>query len=57
MLKENLKMKMPSAISTWLMIVYFLLVGLAAFIPAAASMPWLAGIVALGVAVALFLGR
>ena len=50
-------MKMPTAISTWLMIVYFLLVGLAAFIPGAASMPWLAGIFALAIAVALFLGR
>ena len=50
-------MKMPSAISTWCMIIYFLLVGLAAFIPAAAAMPWLAGIFALGAAVFLFLGR
>lgn len=50
-------MKMPSKISTWLMIIYFLLVGLAAFIPAAASMPWLAGLFALGTAVFLFLDR
>ena len=50
-------MKMPSAISTWCMIIYFLLAGLAAFIPAAASMPWLMGIFALGAAVFLFIGK
>ncbi len=48
-------MNMPKAISTWCMILYFLLVGLAAFglgIPA-----FLTGIVALAAAVFLFLGR
>ncbi len=50
-------MNMPKALSTWCMIVYFLLAGLAAFIPAAASMSWLMGIFALGAAVFLFLGR
>ena len=50
-------MKVPSSLSTWCMIIYFLLAGLAAFIPAAASMPWLMGIFALGAAVFLFLGR
>ena len=50
-------MKMPSKISTWLMIVFFLLFGLAAFIPGAASMPWLNGLVALATAVLLFLDR
>jgi len=50
-------MSMPKSLSTWCMIVYFLLAGLAAFIPAAASMPWLGGIFALGAAVFLFLGR
>ena len=50
-------MSMPKSLSTWCMIVYFLLVGLAAFIPAAAAMPWLAGLFALGAAVCLFLGR
>ncbi len=50
-------MKMPSKISTWLMILFFLLFGLAAFIPGAASMPWLNGLIALGVAVFLFLDK
>ena len=50
-------MSMPKSLSTWCMIVYFLLAGLAAFIPAAASMPWLMGIFALGAAIFLFLGR
>ena len=50
-------MNMPKSLSTWCMIVYFLLAGLAAFIPAAASMPWLMGIFALGAALFLFLGR
>ena len=50
-------MSMPKSLSTWCMIIYFLLAGLAAFIPAAASMPWLMGIFALGAAVFLFLGR
>ena len=50
-------MKMPSAISTWCMILFFLLTGLAAFgvvLPMAAT---LTGILALGAAVFLFLGR
>ncbi len=50
-------MKMPSKISTWLMIVFFLLFGLAAFIPAAASMPWLNALVAIATAVFLFLDK
>lgn len=50
-------MKIPTKLSTWFMIIYFLLAGLAAFIPAAASMPWLMGIFALGAAVTLFLDR
>lgn len=51
-------MKMPSSISTWFMILYFLVAGLAAFFPAAFSgMPWGIGILALGAAVFLFLGR
>ncbi len=57
MLKENLKMKMPSALSTWCMILYFLFAGLAAFgvtIPFGAI---LMGIFALGAAATLFLGR
>ena len=47
-------MKMPKAISTWLMIAFFLLYGLAALgigIPAL-----LTGLVALAAAVLLFLG-
>ncbi len=50
-------MKMPSAISTWCMILFFLLAGLAAFgvsIPMAGT---LTGLFALGAAVFLFLGR
>lgn len=49
-------MKMPSALSTWCMILFFLLAGLGAFvaIPMAAT---LTGIFALGAAVFLFLGR
>ncbi len=48
-------MNMPKAISTWLMIVFFLLVGLAYLglgIP-----PILTGLVALATAVVLFIGR
>jgi hypothetical protein len=48
-------MNMPKAISTWLMILFFLLAGLAYLgigIPGV-----LTGIVALGAAVFLFLGR
>ena len=49
-------MKMPSRPSTWFMIVYFLLVGLAAL--GVFSAPgWLTGIAAVGAAVLLFLGR
>ena len=50
-------MNMPKSIATWCMIIYFLLAGLATIIPAAASMPWLMGIFALGAAIFLFLGR
>ena len=50
-------MKMPSKISTWLMIAFFLLFGLAAFVSGAATMPWLNGLVALAAAVFLFLDR
>lgn len=49
-------MKMPSKLSTWFMVLYFLFVGLGAFV-AAANIPWLIGIFALGAAVTLFLGR
>ena len=50
-------MKMPTALSTWFMILYFLFAGLAAFgitLPFAAM---LMGIFAIGAAVTLFLGR
>ena len=50
-------MKMPSALSTWFMILYFLFAGLAAF---GVTLPYAAvlmGIFALGAAVTLFLGR
>jgi hypothetical protein len=51
-------MKMPSAISTWFMVLFFLVYGLAAFFPAVfAGMPWLMGILALGAAVFLFIGK
>lgn len=50
-------MNMPKNLSTWCMVIYFLLAGLAAFIPAAASMPWLMGIFALAAAVFLFIGK
>ena len=55
-LKGECLMKMPSALSTWCMILFFLLAGLGAFvaIPMAAT---LTGIFALGAAVFLFLGR
>jgi uncharacterized membrane protein (DUF485 family) len=50
-------MKMPGKISTWLMIVYFLWAGLAAFVPALAGMGIVGAIVALGIAVTLFLDK
>lgn len=48
-------MKMPSAISTWCMILFFLLTALTAF--GVLSNGVLAGIFALGAAIFLFLGR
>ena len=49
-------MKMPSKLSTWSMVLYFLLVGLAAF--GVFSAPgWLTGVLALAAAITLFLGR
>ncbi len=47
---------MPSKISAWFMILFFLLFGLASFV-AALQLPWLMGILALGAAVFLFLDR
>jgi hypothetical protein len=56
--EEIIIMKMPSAISTWFMVLFFLVYGLAAFFPAVfAGMPWLMGILALGAAVFLFIGK
>ncbi len=51
-------MKMPKTISGWCMILFFLLFGLAAFIPALAGgfFPMLIGLLALGTAVFTFLG-
>lgn len=49
-------MNMPKAISTWAMIVYFLLVGLGLVLGLAIP-PILTGLVALVAAVFLFLGR
>jgi len=48
-------MKMPSAISTWCMILFFLFTALAAF--GVLTNSFLAGIFAVGAAVFLFLGR
>jgi hypothetical protein len=52
-------MKMPSAISTWCMILFFLFAGLAAFgVTVGGSLfGILTGIFALGAAIFLFLGR
>jgi len=55
--KGEYKMSMPKTIAGWCTVLFFLFYGLAAFIPAAASMPWLTGILALGAAVFTFLGR
>lgn len=48
-------MKMPSALSTWFMVLFFLFAALAAF--GVFSNGILTGILALGAAVFLFLGR
>jgi hypothetical protein len=48
-------MKMPSAISTWFMVLFFLFAALAAF--GVFSNAMLTGLLALGAAVFLFLGR
>lgn len=52
-------MAMPKTIAGWCMILFFLIFGLAAFIPAFAGgfFPMLLGLLALGVAVFTFLGR
>ena len=50
-------MSMPKKISSWLMILYFLVVGLGAFVSSIAGMTWLAGILALGTAVFLFIDK
>lgn len=50
-------MKMPTAISTWCMVLFFLFAGLAAFGLAFPFMGYLTGIFALGAAVFLFLGK
>ena len=52
-------MKMPKALSTWFMVLFFLLVGLAAFVPAFSDSFFavFTGIFALGAAVTLFLGK
>ena len=55
--KGEYLMNMPSAISTWCMILFFLLAGLAAFGVAVPMAGILSGIFALGAAVFLFLGR
>jgi hypothetical protein len=48
-------MKMPTAISTWCMILFFLLTALTAF--GVLANGFLAGIFAAGAAIFLFLGR
>jgi hypothetical protein len=52
-------MKMPSAISTWCMVLFFLFAGLSAFGVSVGGSLWgiLTGLFALGAAVFLFLGR
>ncbi|MFT3891794.1 MAG: hypothetical protein QM730_09200 [Anaerolineales bacterium] len=50
-------MRVPSAISTWCMILFFLLAGLAAFGVSIPMSGVLTGIFALGAAIFLFLGR
>ena len=53
--EEHTTMNMPKAISTWLMVLFFLLAGLAYL---GVGIPGiLTGIVAIAVAVFLFLGR
>jgi hypothetical protein len=50
-------MKMPSALSTWCMILFFLFAGLASFGIGIPMGGILTGIFALGAAIFLFLGR
>jgi len=52
-------MKTPKALSTWFMVLYFLIVGLAAFVPAFGDSFFavFAGLFAIGAAVTLFLGK
>ena len=52
---EN-EMKMPSALSTWFLVLFFLFAALAAFGVFTAP-GWLDGIFALGAAITLFLGK
>ena len=55
-LRRSIQMNMPKAISTWCMVVFFLLVGLTDLLGIGIP-PVLTGIVALAAAVFLFLGR
>jgi hypothetical protein len=50
-----MKMNMPRAISTWFMILFFLFYGLSLFVAAIPAA--LIGLLALGAAVFLFIGR
>lgn len=50
-------MRVPSAISTWCMILFFLFTGLAAFGVAVPMADVLIGLFALGAAIFLFIGR
>jgi hypothetical protein len=54
--REVKPMKVPSKISAWFMILFFLVFGVAAFVPSL-HIPWIEGILALGAAVFLFLDR
>ena len=56
--KGECKMKMPKLISVWCLVLFFLWYGLAQFVPALAGgfFPFIAGLLALGVAVFTFLG-
>ncbi len=55
--KGEKTMKMPSKISTWCLVLYFLWLGLSAFVPALAGMGIVGSLLALGAAVTLFLDK
>jgi hypothetical protein len=58
-LKEIAQMAMPKSIAIWCTILFFLLYGLAQFVPMLMGgfFPFILGILALGIAVFTFLGK